>query len=158
MAKIEAVPVELDPEVWRKYQREERKRLATDRQRSAYHLQAPSGWMNDPNGVMYWQGQYHMFYQYNPHAARWGPPYWGHAVSDDMVHWRDLPPALTPEMEPADDGGCWSGCAHRAWMMMRWSCRSTILLPGSTTVPRPSWRCTHSISTRAEYAPWPTIR
>ena len=88
-----------------------RESLAADPQRPTYHFAAPTGWLNDPNGLIQWDGQYHLFYQHNPHAAKWGPPYWGHAVSDDLVHWKDLPIALTPDMSPEDAGGCWSGCA-----------------------------------------------
>jgi len=80
-----------------------------DRHRPRYHLLPPTGWMNDPNGVAQWQGRYHVFYQHNPLAPRWAPPHWGHAVSDDLVHWQHLPLALTPDMPPEDDGGCWSG-------------------------------------------------
>lgn len=105
------VPEDFTLEVWQNYLAEERKRLLADPHRPSYHITAPSGWLNDPNGLMYWQDQYHVFYQYNPHAATWGPPYWGHAVSDDLVHWRDVPPALFPDAPPKDDGGCWSGCA-----------------------------------------------
>lgn len=84
--------------------------IARDRHRPRFHLMPPSGWMNDPNGVVQWDGRYHVFYQHNPHAPRWGPPHWGHAVSDDLVHWEHLPAAITPDMPPADPGGCWSGC------------------------------------------------
>ena len=83
---------------------------AHDRHRPRYHLLPPTGWMNDPNGVVQWQGRYHVFYQHNPLAPRWAPPHWGHAVSDDLVHWQHLPVALTPEMPPIDGDGCWSGC------------------------------------------------
>ncbi len=81
-----------------------------DRHRPRFHLLPHSGWMNDPNGVVHWRGRYHVFYQHNPLAPRWAPPHWGHAVSDDLVHWEHLPVAITPEMPPADEGGCWSGC------------------------------------------------
>lgn len=84
--------------------------VAKDRHRPRYHLLPPSGWMNDPNGVVHWRGRYHVFYQHNPLAPRWAPPQWAHAVSDDLVHWDHLPIALTPDMPPADEGGCWSGC------------------------------------------------
>ncbi|MEM6430566.1 MAG: glycoside hydrolase family 32 protein [Deinococcota bacterium] len=88
----------------------ERQRLANDLHRPRYHVTAPSGWLNDPNGLIHWQGKYHLFYQHNPHKAAWGPPYWGHVVSDDLVTWQDLPIALTPDMHPSEAGGCWSGC------------------------------------------------
>lgn len=67
--------------------------------------------MNDPNGVIQWGTQTHLFYQYNPESASFGRMHWGHAVSDDLIHWRDLPIALTPTPGGADERGCWSGCA-----------------------------------------------
>lgn len=67
--------------------------------------------MNDPNGPVYWKGQYHMFYQFNPGAAVWGDMHWGHAVSPDMVHWKHLPVALSPTPGGPDADGCFSGTA-----------------------------------------------
>jgi beta-fructofuranosidase len=89
----------------------QRLRFASDPYRPAYHFLAPSCWMNDPNGTIFWKGRYHLFYQYNPHGAYWASPYWGHAVSTDLVHWADLPPALAPERNHADEAGCFSGTA-----------------------------------------------
>ena len=66
--------------------------------------------MNDPNGLIYWKGEYHMFYQYNPNAAYWGDMHWGHAVSTDLMNWRQLPIALYPD-KPYDKDGVFSGCA-----------------------------------------------
>lgn len=83
----------------------------TDPYRPGYHFTAPAGWLNDPNGLIQWQGRYHMFYQYNPHEARWGYIHWGHAISDDLLHWRDLPIALFPEPGMPREDGCWSGVA-----------------------------------------------
>jgi beta-fructofuranosidase len=67
--------------------------------------------MNDPNGPIFWQGSYHMFYQYNPNGALWGDMHWGHAVSPDMIHWRHLPVALAPTPGGPDAAGCFSGTA-----------------------------------------------
>lgn len=86
-----------------------KERYATDPHRPLYHFLPPSNWINDPNGVIHWQGQYHLFYQYNPLAPDFGLMVWGHAVSPDLVHWTDLPLALEPTSGGPDASGCWSG-------------------------------------------------
>ncbi len=86
-------------------------RLARDPRRPQYHLLPKRNWMNDPNGPVYWDGRYHMFFQYNPHAAVWGDMHWGHAMSEDMVHWEHLPVALAPTPGGPDAAGCFSGSA-----------------------------------------------
>ena len=84
--------------------------LAGDPQRPTYHFLSPSNWINDPHGMVQWNDQYHLFYQYNPNGPFHSTIHWGHAVSDDLVHWRDLPIALAPGPEPYDLDGCWTGC------------------------------------------------
>ena len=75
-----------------------------------FHLAPQSGWMNDPNGLIYFKGQYHAFYQHHPYDENWGPMHWGHAVSDDLVTWRRLPIAIAPG-DDWDKNGCFSGSA-----------------------------------------------
>lgn len=79
--------------------------------RFSYHFEPQSGWMNDPNGLIYYKGQYHAFFQHYPYEPRWGQMHWGHAVSTDLLHWENLPIALYPDMHYEDDGGCFSGSA-----------------------------------------------
>ena len=78
--------------------------------RPAFHLTPWTGWMNDPNGFSWYQGQYHLFYQYNPYDTEWDSMHWGHAVSSDLLHWTYLPAALAPD-ESYDSYGCFSGSA-----------------------------------------------
>lgn len=85
--------------------------LAHDSNRPQFHLLPAANWMNDPNGPLFWKGQYHMCFQYNPNAAVWGDMHWAHAVSPDMVHWRHMPVALAPTPGGPDEGGCFSGSA-----------------------------------------------
>lgn len=77
--------------------------------RPKIHLAPPVGWMNDPNGFVYYQGTYHVFYQFYPYDSKWGPMHWGHASSRDLINFKHLPVALAPDMK--EEHGCFSGGA-----------------------------------------------
>jgi len=79
--------------------------------RPQFHFTPATNWMNDPNGMVYYDGEYHLFYQYNPFGNKWGHMSWGHAVSRDLVRWEHLPIALTEE----DGVMIFSGCAVVDW-------------------------------------------
>lgn len=93
----------------RKYEEIYEKRIGQE-ERPGFHFSTRVGWLNDPNGFSYYNGKYHLFYQYHPYNPFWGPMHWGHAVSDDMIHWEYLPAALAPD-QVYDKDGCFSGSA-----------------------------------------------
>ncbi|ANE48818.1 hypothetical protein SY83_09130 [Paenibacillus swuensis] len=80
------------------------------RYRLHYHAMPPVNWMNDPNGFIYFAGQYHLFFQFHPYSPEWGPMHWGHLVSNDLMKWEFLSIALAPS-EDYDIGGVYSGTA-----------------------------------------------
>lgn len=82
-----------------------------DLYRPNYHFTAPQHWMNEPHAPIYYNGKYHLFYQFNPSGPFWHQIHWGHATSDDMIHWEDRPVALSPTEGIAARDGVWSGSA-----------------------------------------------
>ena len=86
----------------------------------AFHITGERGWINDPNGLIYYNGQYHAFFQHHPYDTKWGPMHWGHVVSNDLTNWKYLPIALTPG-DDCDKNGCFSGSAiahgGKLWLM-----------------------------------------
>ncbi|WP_332631838.1 glycoside hydrolase family 32 protein [Halalkalibacter flavus] len=83
----------------------------SEKYRPQFHFTPKKNWMNDPNGMVYYEGEYHLFYQYHPGGLQWGPMHWGHAVSKDMLTWEHLPIAL----EPDDLGTIFSGSVVVDW-------------------------------------------
>ena len=87
----------------------------TEKYRNQFHYSQFAHWNNDPNGMVYYNGYYHLYYQTNPYSKNWGDMYWGHARSKDLVHWEELPIALFPDDGNMGvglgDGFAWSGCA-----------------------------------------------
>ena len=74
------------------------------------HFTAPYHWINDPNGLIYYKGNYHIFYQHFPYDNKWGTMHWGHAITKDFVNFEHLPIALYPSKD-FDRNGCFSGSA-----------------------------------------------
>ncbi len=85
--------------------------------RPQFHFSTPINWHNDPNGLMYYDGEYHMFYQYNPNGNEWGYMHWGHAITKDLLHWEYLPIAIYPDSSSTDIRKCtaWSGSGLVDW-------------------------------------------
>jgi fructan beta-fructosidase len=96
------------------------------RYRPLLHYSPSSNWMNDPNGLVFYDGEWHLFYQHYPHEPKAKNIHWGHAVSNDLISWTELPIALTPEDEQV---GIWSGSAVIDWNNVTGFQRDTTVHP-----------------------------
>jgi len=90
---------------------ENQKSYHSEQYRPLFHFSPDSMWMNDPNGMVFYKGEYHLFYQHNPYSNVWGPMHWGHAITTDLIHWEHLPIALYPDSL----GTIFSGSAVIDW-------------------------------------------
>lgn len=86
--------------------------------RPKFHITGEKGWINDPNGLIFFQNKYHAFFQYYPHDVHWGPMHWGHVISEDLTHWNRLPIGLYPGGD-GEENGCFSGSAI-VWQDKLW--------------------------------------
>ncbi len=83
-----------------------KKRKFDEIYRPQFHFTPEKNWQNDPNGLVYYDGEYHLFYQYNPFGNEWGYMHWGHAISTDLIHWKHLPIAIYPDENSTDKEKC----------------------------------------------------
>lgn len=97
-------------ETLKKARKYEQECTADAQTKPTFHVSAPVGWLNDPNGFSVFGEKYHLFYQYHPYATKWGPMHWGHVQTCDLIRWEQVPCALAPDTD-ADRDGCFSGTA-----------------------------------------------
>ena len=126
------------------YEKTEQEKIPVE-EKPAFHVAAPVGWINDPNGFSWYQGQIHLFYQYHPYTTEWGPMHWGHSVSDDMIHWKNMPSVLAPDQE-YDKRGCFSGSATEK------DGKHVLIYTGVSNGADGEWK--HSRTTESVYCVW----
>ena len=95
----------------RREEKEKREAVSHDPWRLRFHLMPPVGWLNDPNGLVQWNGVYHVFFQYSPFDVNGKDKFWGHYISQDLLHWQYLGTPFVTD-EDFDRNGVYSGCAY----------------------------------------------
>ena len=118
-----------------------------DPHRPRYHFLPPPSWINDPK-PFFWDGAYHVFFQYCPGIPYSGAKHWGHAVSRDLAHWEELPIALSPTPGGPDQEGCWTGC------VVRHDGQFHILYTGIPRLSRPAVEQVQCLATSDELVNW----
>lgn len=131
------------------------KNMYGERYRPQVHFTAKNGWINDPNGLVYLNGVYHLFYQYNPAGTYWANMHWGHAVSRDLLHWEEQNVALFPD----ETGQMYSGCAVVDEKKLLGLGENIGILYYTATDPCSQWMCvsTDGFKTLKRYQETPII-
>lgn len=141
------------PELLKKAQKalEKNRKQVNDTFKPRYHLSVPAGWLNDPNGFIYYQGRYHLFYQFYPYDSVWGSMHWGHWSGESLVNWREEPVAMAPD-KPFDEGGCYSGTSLEKDGILYLAYTGIVEKPGGKRLQQ---QCIAQSSDGVHFEKWP---